>query len=208
MGPPTPVAPAEAGVAVTQNAQPRPAQWPGTPVVSTVANPANAALDNLSFNHDKGATSLGQTFRVPTACQLTRISLFGGDGLGTAPAQPVTLALYDLGPTEAAAASPSTYAPSPNLLGAGKGLKINYTPQAAGLLNFDFTGPNQVPLLAGHTYAFELQGVEKSAPLFWRVSRQEAYADGSAYLNRAPAMLNDKRGYDFALAVYGRAGGN
>ncbi len=69
-------------------------------------------------------------------------------------------------------------------------------------MQFDFAGANQVLLQAGHTYAFELQGLEKSAPLFWRASRQEAYPAGGAYFNRLPLRLNDKPGYDFGLAVY------
>lgn len=184
-------------VSVVQNLLPRPAQWPGAPVLNTMADPANTALDNISFNHDKGGTSLGQTFRVLADGKLTRIDLFGGDGLGTDTKQSVTLALYDLGTQENPA-----YAPGTNLLGGGQGLAIAYTPQPAGLLQFDFAGANQVPLLAGHSYAFELQGLEKSAPLFWRASRQEAYAAGGAYFNRQPLRLNDKPGYDFALAVY------
>jgi hypothetical protein len=180
-----------------QNLLPRPAQWPGAPLLSTMADPANTALDNISFNHDKGGTSLGQTFRVLADGKLTRIDLFGGDGLGTDTKQSVTLALYDLGTQE----NP-TYTPGTNLLGGGQGLAVAYTPQPAGLLQFDFAGANQVPLLAGHSYTFELQGLEKSAPLFWRASRQEAYAAGGAYFNRQPLRLNDKPGYDFALAVY------
>ncbi|OUJ74041.1 glycoside hydrolase family 43 protein [Hymenobacter crusticola] len=196
----TPV-PTATGLSVVQNIQPRPAQWPGAPLLSTMADPATTALDNISFNHDKGAASFGQTFQVKTDCKLTRIDLFGGDGFGTDAKQPVTLALYDLG----SQANPA-YTPGTNLFGAGKGLSVAYTPQPAGLLQFDFAGSNQVALQAGHTYAFELQGIEKAAPLFWRVSRQEAYPAGGAYFNRQPLLLGDKRGYDFALAVYATAG--
>jgi hypothetical protein len=89
------------------------------------------------------------------------------------------------------------------LLSAANGLNFNYTPQAAGILQFDFAAANQVILKAGHRYALELQGAAKSVPLFWRVSRQDTYAGGSAYQNRQPVLLSDKRGYDFALAVYG-----
>jgi hypothetical protein len=186
-----------AGVAVTENLLPRPTQWPGTPLLSTLANPANAALDNISFNHGNGAASFGQTFQVKTSCKLTRLDLFGGDGFGTDTKQPVTLALYDLGPQTNPA-----YTPGTNLLGAGQGLAITYTPQPAGLLQFDFAGTNQVTLLAGHTYALELQGTAKSAPLFWRVSRQDTYADGGAYFNGQP-LLSDKHACDFALSLYG-----
>jgi hypothetical protein len=128
--------------------------------------------------------------------------LFGGDGFGTDAQQPVALALYDLGPAEGPADAP-TYLAGTNLLGPAGGLRIDYTPQAAGILQVDFAAANQVALRAGHRYALELQGVAKSAPLFWRVSRQDTYAGGSAYQNRQPVLLNDKRGYDFALAVYG-----
>ena len=194
---------ASAGITLTENTQPRPAQWPGSPVFSTMPDPATAALDNLSFNHSKGVASLGQTFEVQADCHLTRLNLFGGDGFGTDAKQPVTLALYDLGPTTGLAADAPTYVVGANLLGPANGLNITYTPQAAGILQFDFSAANQVTLKAGHGYALELQSVAKSAPLFWRVSRQDTYAGGSAYENRQPVLLNDKRGYDFALTVYG-----
>jgi hypothetical protein len=166
-------------------------------------DPATLALDNLSFNHKQGVASLGQTFEVPADCRLMRLDLFGGDGFGTDAQQPVALALYDLGPAAALAADAPTYAAGTNLLGSTSGLGISYTPQAAGILQFDFAASNQIVLKAGHRYALELQGAAKSAPLFWRVSRQDAYPGGSAYQNRQPVLLNDKRGYDFALAVYG-----
>jgi hypothetical protein len=194
---------ANPSVILTENTQPRPAQWPGNPVFSTMPNPAMLALDNISFNHSKGIANLGQTFEVKADCRLTRLDLFGGDGLGTDAKQPVALALYDLGPAASLAADAPTYPDGPNLLGAANGLSINYTPQAAGILQFDFTTGPQVTLRAGHRYALELQGVAKSAPLFWRVSRQDTYAGGSAYQNRQPVLLNDKRGCDFALALYG-----
>jgi hypothetical protein len=189
------------GVVLTENTQPRPAQWPGSPVFSTMPDPATLALDNLSFNHKQGVTSLGQTFEVKADCRLTRLDLFGGDGFGTDTKQPVALALYDLGPAAGLAADAPTYSASANLLEKANGL--SYTPQAAGILQFDFAAGQQVMLRAGHRYALELQGAAKSAPLFWRVSRQDTYAGGSAYQNRQAVLLNDKRGYDFALAVYG-----
>lgn len=198
--PATPTA-ASTDVTLTENTQPRPAQWPGSPVFSTMPDPATLALDNLSFNHKQGVANLGQTFEVQTDCRLTRLDLFGGDGFGTDAQQPVALALYDLGPAAGLAADAPTYSASANLLGATDG--ISYKPQAAGILQFDFAAGQQVTLRTGHRYALELQGAAKSAPLFWRVSRQDTYASGSAYQNRQPVLLNDKRGYDFALAVYG-----
>jgi hypothetical protein len=193
--------PASPGVTLTENTQSRPAQWPSSPVFSTMPDPATAALDNLSFNYKQGVSSLGQTFEVPADCRLTRLDLFGGDGFGTDAKQPVALALYDLGPASELAADAATYSVGTNLLGPDNG--ISYTPQAAGILQFDFAAASQVTLKAGHRYALELQGAAKSAPLFWRVSRQDTYPGGSAYQNRQPVLLNDKRGYDFALAVYG-----
>jgi hypothetical protein len=52
-----------------------------------------------------------------------------------------------------------------NLIGAANALIFNYTPQAAGILQFDFPAANQVTLKAGHRYTLELQGAAKSAPL-------------------------------------------
>ena len=110
------------------------------------------------------------------------------------------MALYDLGPAEAA--DPDTYAAGPNLLGPERGLRIAYEVQAPGLLHLDFDGPGQVLLKAGRRYAFELQGERHSAPAFWRRSRADVYTAGAAYQDRQLVKEKDGKTVDFALAIY------
>lgn len=187
------------GVTVTQNAESDPTNWPAVPLCSTVTNPYYEAPEGLSFNHGPGSTNLAQSFTVAADSRLQRVVLFAGDGFGVGPTNAVTLALYDLGNLES---SPGSYAAETNLFGAGQGLHFAYEPQAPGLLQFDFSGADQVILKGGHRYAFELQGTRKSAPLFWRRTRQATYHDGTAYANRA-AITERSGPSDFALAVYG-----
>jgi len=192
-----------AGVTVTQNAGYDPTNWPGSPILSTTRDPYNTATEAVSFNRAAGVTNIGQTFTVGEDSKLQRISLFAGDGFGTGPGNTVTLALYDLGSQDASSPSSlNSYSAETNLLGASKGLQVAYKPQAPGLLVFDFAGPNQVILKAGHAYAFELQGLRKSAPLFWRRTKKDAYQGGAAYSDRA--VIDEKSNQcDFAMAVYG-----
>ncbi|MGA2916630.1 MAG: glycoside hydrolase family 43 protein [Sedimentisphaerales bacterium] len=188
------------GVTVTQNAGYDPTNWPSTPIVSTTTNPYYTATEDVSFNHGAGAVNISQTFTVAEDSQLQRIALFAGDGFGTTAGNTVTIALYDLGPRSASALN--SYSAQTNLFGSGKGLQIAYEPQAPGLLLFDFTGSNQVILKSGHLYAFELQGIRKSAPLFWRRTKKDTYQGGAAYSDRA-AIIEKSSQCDFAMAVYG-----
>jgi hypothetical protein len=190
----------DAGVTVTWNTSDDPTNWPGRPVVATVQNPYRMAVEGVSFNRGRGVTNLSQTFRLEADCLVQRITLFAGDGLGTAPERPVILGVYDLG--ELNSVSLTNYSVSTNLLGSGRGLRVGYAPQAAGLLSFEFSPENQARLKAGHAYAFELQGARNSAPLFWRRSRKGILPQGSAFADRR--LLNEKaEPVDFALAIYG-----
>jgi len=192
------------GVTVTQNVGYDPTNWPGNPVFNTAPNPYYNATEDVSFNY-RGASSLSQTFTVAEDSQLQRISLFAGDGSGTDASNTVTLALYDLGTPEAL--STNSYSAGKNLFGSGNGLQIACKPQAPGLLLFDFTGPNQIVLKAGHVYAFELQGARNSTPLFWRRTTKDTYSGGAAYANRTVIEERSKP-CDFAMAVYGVPGSN
>jgi beta-xylosidase len=186
-----------AGVTVTQDAGYDPEKWPGNPILSTTTNPYYAATEGASFIQAAGAANLGQTFTIAEDTKLQRISIFAGDGFGTAAANTITLALYDLTSQDT-----NSYSGETNLFGSGKGLQIAYRPQAPGLLLFDFSGPEQIILKAGHIYAFELQGTGKSASLFWRRTKKDTYPGGAAYRNRS--VIKEKTSnFDFAMAVYG-----
>ena len=60
------------------------------------------------------------------------------------------------------------------LLGAGQGLAIDYRPQGAGLLSFDFSAHPPVVLQAGRRYALALQGQKPALTLFLRASRGDS----------------------------------
>jgi hypothetical protein len=187
-----------AGVTVTQNAGYDPTNWPGNPIFSTAANPYFNATEGVSFNYH-AATNLSQTFTIAADSQLQRISLFAGDGFGADGKNTLTLALYDLSAPEA---STNSYSAEKNLFGSGNGLRIGYQSQPPGLLVLDFVDSNQITMKAGHTYAFEIQGVRNSAPLFWRRTRKDTYAGGTACFNRTAIEERSNR-CDFAMAVYG-----
>lgn len=109
-------------------------------------------------------------------------------------------ALYDQRSQDVSALN--SYAAETNLFGSGAGLRIAYEAQPPGLLLFDFTGANQVILKTEHVYVFELQGVRKSAPLFWRRTRKDTYRQGAAFSNHE--VIEERSSHcDFAMAVYG-----
>jgi hypothetical protein len=188
------------GVAVIQNTGYDPTNWPGNPSLSTTTNPYYDATEDVSFNQGGGAANISQTFKVAGDLQLQRIALFAGGGFGVDARNIVTLALYDLGSQDMSALN--SYAAETNLFSSGGSLRIAYEVQPPGLLLFDFARANQVTLKTGHVYAFELQSVPKSAPLFWRRTRKNTYPQGAACSNRA--VIEERSSQcDFAMAIYG-----
>lgn len=175
-------------------------RWPGDPVFTTADDPYQNAIYLESFNGEEAATSIGQTFKVGEDLRLERISLYAGDGFGTGANRDATIALYDLGNEPAG----DSYEAATNILGEENGMRINYKPQAPGLLHLDLSEKRQPPLKAGHTYVIELQGVRNSAPFFLRRSRGDIYADGAGYRNRILITAGeDSSTSDFVMALYG-----
>ena len=183
-----------AGVTVTQNVSPGATSWPGSPFISTMSNPNTTATVPESFN--SANTSIGQTFTVTTTNYvLQTIDVYAGVGSGGT----ITLNLYDLG--SQTAPNPSSYSGNVNLLGSGSGLSVSYVTQPYGVLEFDFTGSDQVILQAGHMYAFEVAGTQGTTPIYWMRAGSDTYSGGAAYRNEA--WINGNSARDFALAVYG-----
>ena len=195
--------PAFSSVTVTQNAGPGATGWPNTPLIQTVSNPAAQSVVGENFGR---ASSISETFTVPGSnnYSLNTVYLYVGGGTGTSSAAPVTLNLYDLGGRTAP--NPSSYSPNFSLLGGSKGLQISYTPQANGLLRFEFDGADQALLVAGHMYAFELDGVSGTDPLNWLRTISDTYPGGAAYRNRS--WINGTSARDFSMAVYGTVNTN
>lgn len=195
-----PLVTVKSDIEVAQNIATAATAWQGSPLLRTTGDPYNTAIVPESFNRgDNGATSLGQTFSIDTDLTLREISLYAGDGLGTIEHKPVTLALYELDGGDGNTAS---YTEGMNLLGPGDGLRINYKPQAQGLLQLRLAESRQPVLKAGKRYVLELQGVRGSAPLFWRRTRSDVYPEGAAYQDRSLIQDGSITG-DFGLALYG-----
>ncbi len=189
-----------AGVTVVRGVSPGATSWPGSPIIQTVTNPAVQATVGESFNAVGGCTNYGQTFTITTTnYTLQRLSVYAGGGTGTGVGTNVTLRLFDLGTQTAP--NPSPYSPGTDLFNSGNGLTITYTPQTTGVLQFDFTGNDQVTLLNDHLYAFEINGALNSSPVAWYRTTSNTYAAGAAYRNQS--WINGNNAREFALAVYG-----
>jgi uncharacterized repeat protein (TIGR03803 family) len=187
-----------AGV-VTQNSSSGATNWPGNPLVMTVTNPASQTSVGEGFNAVGGCTNYCETFTVAaTNYTLQAISIYAGGGTGTGTGTNLTLRLFDLGTQ--AAPNPSPYSPGTDLFNSGGGLSVTCTPQTSGVLEFDFTGSDQVTLTNGHLYAFEIDGVLNTWPLVWRRTIADTYSGGAAYRNQT--WINGMNSRDFALAVY------
>jgi glucuronoarabinoxylan endo-1,4-beta-xylanase len=187
-----------AGVTVTQNIAPGATSWPDTPLIQTATNPSSQLVVGEGFG---GASNISETFTVTGSnnYSLQTIYLYVGGGTGTSTTSPVMLNLYDLGGRTAP--NPSSYSAGVNLLGNGKGLSIDYTPQANGLLRLDFDGADQALLAAGHMYAFELAGISGTNPINWLRTISDTYPGGAAYRNGA--WINGTNARDFGMAIYG-----
>jgi glucuronoarabinoxylan endo-1,4-beta-xylanase len=192
-----------AGVVVTQNGAPGAIEWPGNPILQTVTNPAGRVAVGESFNSTGGCTNYTQTFTLGSAFMLQTVSIYAGGGTGTAVGTNLLLRLFDLGPQTAP--NPSAYSSGNDLFNSGSGLSISYSPQPNGIVQFDFTGSDQVALEAGHMYAFEINGGLNTAPISWQRTTNDSYAAGAAYRNQS--WINGNNARDFALAVYGASPG-
>ena len=196
--------PCFAGVVVSENVSPGATGWPGSPIVQTVTNPAGQVAVGESFNAVGGCTNYCQTFTIGTTnYTLQTISLYAGGGTGTGAGTNLTLRLFDLGTQTAP--NPSPYSPGTDLFNSGNGLAIAYAPQTVGVLQFGFTGTDQVTLQSGHMYAFELDGTLNSSSVTWERTTSDTYSGGAAYRNRS--WINGINAREFALAVYATAAG-
>ncbi len=170
--------------------------WPGTPTVSTVSGDLSTVAWTSQNPGTLGATGCGQTFTVPSATSYYTLQsicayLEQGGG-GTA-----TLSLYDLGVLTTPS---STNVVGTNLFGGGCGLTLyGYTASAmTGVVRFTFTGASAMRLTVGHTYLFEIVGVQTSS-FSWRSANSDTYSGGAAYVNRAWLSSGAR---DLGMAVY------
>jgi len=192
-----------AGIVVNQNVSPGATSWPGSPLIQSVTNPAVQTSVAESFNAN-WATNYCETITITTTnYTLQTISLYAGGGTGTGSGTNLTLHLFDLGSLNGLSAtnSFSTYIAGNDLFNSGSGLAFAYSPQTMGVLQFGFTGSDQVTLTNGHLYAFEIDGMTNTAPMGWQRTAYPSYSGGSAYRNRS--WINGNGNFRaFALAVY------
>lgn len=192
-----------AGVTVMQNIAPGATIWPGAPIIESVVNPAMQASLGESFTGVGGCSNYSETFTVvSTNFTLQSICIYAAGGMGTGGGMEITLKLFDLG--FQTSPNPSRYSPGADLFNSGNGLLINYNPQAEGVVEFDFTGSDQVALIDGHMYAFELDGALNSSPILWERTTNDTYLGGAAYRDRS--WINGNPARDFSLAVYATRG--
>jgi glucuronoarabinoxylan endo-1,4-beta-xylanase len=193
---------AKAGVTVKEDVAAGATSWPGSPIISTLANPFSTSVMETFTGSGQVTTNIGETFTVVAGnFTLQTIDLYAGGGSGTGAGTNLVLRLFDLGAQTAP--NPSSYVATagPDLLGSGAGLSVSYTNQANGILEFDFTGSDQVSLTNGHMYAFELAGINGTLPVYWWRTTNDTYSGGAAYRNQG--WINNNSARDFALAVYG-----
>ena len=144
--------PSHAGVTVAQNVSVGATTWPGSPLISTVSDPLSQATVSEEFGGPSTAnTNLSETFTITTTnYTLQTIDIYAGGGTGTGTGTNLTLNLYDLGAQTAPNPSPYTASiAGANLFGSGAGLPVSYSSQAAGVLEFDFTGADKCPCKHG-----------------------------------------------------------
>jgi uncharacterized repeat protein (TIGR03803 family) len=194
-----------ASVVVNENTGPGATSWPGSPIVQTVTNPAAQVSVGESFNAVGGCTNYAQTFTIgATNYTLQSVSVYAGGGTGTGAGTNLTLRLFDLGTQTAP--NPSPYTPGTDLFNSGNGLSITYTPQSVGVLQFAFSGSDQVTLQSGHLYAFEIDGTFNSSSVVWQRTVSDSYSGGAAYRNRS--WINGNNAREFALTIYATAVGS
>jgi glucuronoarabinoxylan endo-1,4-beta-xylanase len=195
---------------VVQNVGPGATSWPGSPIIRTMLNPSSATVPQTFTNSGSGFTTIGQAFTITsTNYFLQSIDIYAGGGIGTGAGVSLTLNLFDLG--YQAAPNPTPYSRTAykdiiggNLFGAGAGLPITYANQVNGILEFDFSGADQVLLQAGHMYALELQTSVRTNVIYWlSVTNGNPYPGGAAYTNKY--WLNASSSCDFSMAIYGTA---
>ena len=131
------VLPAKGGVTVVQGVAPGATSWPGSPLISTIANPSSATVPQsftngaAGFPNSGGNSDLSQTFTITTTNYILQtISIYAGGGSGPGAGTNLTLNLFDLGVQSAPNPSPYRWSGSyqdiigANLFGSGSGLAI------------------------------------------------------------------------------------
>ncbi|MGC3957762.1 MAG: PEP-CTERM sorting domain-containing protein [Verrucomicrobiota bacterium] len=161
--------------------------WPNAYTDTTLANPSGY---NVGENNYGGASlfSLGQSWTATTSGNLTRLQIAIS---GTAPVS-FNVSLYDGGTSGWADITSGTYTPGGNVsanLFADTSVQTwqQFTLQGAtaGVLDFSLSGADQVSIIAGHQYIFEISSTSNPNGMVW-YRGSLPYAGGSAFRQRSP----------------------
>ncbi|HTN39758.1 MAG TPA: glycoside hydrolase family 43 protein [Asticcacaulis sp.] len=182
-------------IRVQQFVQGYPSAWPGKPALASVTDPFNQAPEPIGFTYAGGLTRIAQTFVPSVDMRLSSVSLYAGDGLGTADGRSLRLSLRELGDGDSIDSGAER-------LGRPDGLAVAYQPQGAGLLSFELVTAGPVDLKAGHRYVLELKGEPRALTLYLRASRSDLYADGIAYGDGQALKTTSGTSVDLAFALY------
>ena len=140
-------------------------------VYNSLSAPSSASTVQTNPTVGTGAAyvALAETFTPKASFTLGAVTAV----LGASNPTTVTLAFFDLGvwTNSAVTNASSTYTNTGNLLGGGSGLVVTLIQQAALQSTFSFnnnTTTDQIALIAGHTYAFEIwTPAAQAAQLQW-----------------------------------------
>ncbi len=179
--------------------------WPNPYTVSSVTN-GNPSGFNSAENNYGGSSlfSLGQSWTATVAGNLTDVQITIS---GTAPVG-FNVNLFDAGTSGWADIGSGTYAPGGNVsanLFSDTSLQVwsgfTLSGATAAVLDFSLTGADQVSIVSGHQYIFEISSTTNISNLIWFRMANNAldYPDGQAFRQRSPLNGNPLR--DMAIAV-------
>jgi hypothetical protein len=180
--------------------------WPNPYIVtSTSANPG--VNFTVGENNYGGASlfSIGQSWTATTSGNLTDIQITIS---GTAPVS-FTVSLFDAGTSGWADISSGTYVPGGNVsanLFTDTSIQTwsGYTLGGANaaVLDFALTGADQVSIVAGRQYIFEISSTSNPNGMVWfRQGATGNYTGGQAFRQRAPLNGNPARDMTIAANV-------
>lgn len=191
--------------------------WGGTPTIVTITDPNNTAVVGEGAVVAEGLVDpricLAQTFQVPSGLsglRLDKIAIWE-DG-GPPDQNPYTLRLVDLGTTDPTyqGGGSQTYDAGTDLWGGA--MTFDYYGHAnRSALEFDFQGEEELTLIAGHFYAFEITASSPIGGLWWyrAAAAGSTYAEGAAFVDTLNTttgirdqMYKNSNGRDLAMAVY------
>jgi hypothetical protein len=178
--------------------------WPSPYTDTSRANPSQYTVTENNYG---GASlfSLAQSFTASVTGKLTSIEMAI---TGTAPVS-FNVSLFDAGTNDATDIGSGTYTPGSNgysnNLFSDTSLQTwnGFTVQgaSAGVLNFALSGADQVSVVAGQTYIFEVSATTNPNGMIWFRNGDNTiqYPGGQAFRQRSP--LNGNAARDFTIAA-------